>query len=337
MRAFVIIEYAHPSKVPVKQDAPEPKPLKDQVIVDVYSAGMNFFDILQAQGKYQNQPPFPFVLGSELAGRIASDSPIPAGCPFKPGDRVFGASQGAYAEKVAANWRLLQPLPLNMTYDQGAGLYVTWPTSYEALVGRAELKPGEWVLVTASAGGVGIAACQLAKALGAKVIAAASTQEKLSVSVKYGGADHAVDYTKPDWQKEVMKITAGKGVDVIYDPVGMIRDCLKCIAWKGRAIVVGFAGGQIEKLPLNLVLLKNVSVVGIHWGAYQIKEREHVPTVWKALLDLFASGRVKPVVYTEVWPLESTADGLAALEKRKTWGKAVVRIRQDDGSVRAKL
>ncbi|THH00794.1 hypothetical protein EW026_g1792 [Hermanssonia centrifuga] len=166
-----------------------------------------------------------------------------------------------------------------MSYDQGAGLFVTWPTSYEALVGRAELKPGEWVLVTASAGGVGIAAVQLAKALGAKVIAAASTQEKLDVSKQYGGADFVVNYSNKDWQKEVLKITGGKGVNVIYDPVGMIK------AWKGRAIVVGFAGGRIEQLPLNLVLLKNVSIVGIHWGAYAIKEPQHIPSVWKALIE----------------------------------------------------
>ncbi|KAI0344862.1 NAD(P)-binding protein [Trametopsis cervina] len=338
MRAFVVTEYAHPTKIPVKQDAPEPTPSKHQVVVEVYSAGMNFFDILQAQGKYQHQPPFPFILGTELAGKIAANSPIPNGCPFKAGDRVFGAGQGAYAERMAVDWQALQYLPSNMTFDQGAGLQVTWPTSYEALVGRAELKPGEWVLVTASAGGVGIAACQLAKALGAKVIAAASTQEKLDVSVKLGGADFAVNYTQKDWQKQVMKITGGKGVDVIYDPVGMIRDCLKCIAWKGRALVVGFAGGEIEKLPLNLVLLKNVSVVGIHWGAYLTKEPEHVPSVWKALLDWFASGRLKPVVYDEVWSLEDTAEGLSALEKRKTWGKAVVRIKhEEEATTRAKL
>ncbi|KAI0768415.1 alcohol dehydrogenase [Irpex lacteus] len=336
MRAFIINEYAHPSKIPVQQDVAEPVSSKNQVIVEVYSAGMNFFDILQAQGKYQNQPPFPFILGTELAGKIAANSPIPKGCPFKPGDRVFGAGQGAYAERVAIDWKSLQPLPANMTYDQGAGLQVTWPTSYEALVGRAELKPGEWVLVTASAGGVGIAACQLAKALGAKVIAAAGSQEKLDVSIKYGGADHAVNYTKKDWQKDVLKITGGKGVDVIYDPVGMIRDCLKCIAWKGRALVVGFAGGEIEKLPLNLVLLKNISIVGIHWGAYLSKDIERVPVVWKDLLELFASGKVKPVVYSEVWPLERAADGLAALEKRQTWGKAVVRIKEEDGA-KAKL
>ncbi|EJD02968.1 alcohol dehydrogenase [Fomitiporia mediterranea MF3/22] len=333
MRAFVINAYAHPSQIHLSSDAPEPRPTGNEVIVEVYSAGLNFFDILQAQGKYQNQPPFPFVLGSEFAGKIASDFPIPKGCPFKPGDRVFGVAQGAYADRVAADWQHLVPLPKAMTYDQGAGLHITWPTSYEALVGRAELKPGEWVLVTAAAGGVGLAAVQLAKALGANVIAAVGSPAKMDVCKKYGGADFAVDYTSPNWQKEVMSITKGKGVDVIYDPVGRIRDCLKCIAWKGRAIVVGFAGGQIEKLPMNLVLLKNIAVTGIHWGAYSKFEPARVPVVWRELISLFESGRVKPVVYSEIYDLTNLAAGLRAIEERKTWGKAIVRVREDDGSV----
>ncbi|KAI5123944.1 hypothetical protein M0805_006358 [Coniferiporia weirii] len=338
MRAFVIREYAHPSKVTLSTDAPEPKPSDSEVLVDVYSAGLNFFDILQAQGKYQNQPPFPFVLGCEYAGKIAADSPIPKGCPFKRGDRVFGYSQGVYADRVAASWKIMVPLPKTMSYDQGAGLHITWPTSYEALVGRAELKAGEWILVTAAAGGVGLAAVQLAKALGAKVIAAVGSPSKMEICKRYGGADFAVNYTSPDWQKEVLAITKGKGVNVVYDPVGRIRDCLKCIAWKGRAVVVGFAGGEIEKLPLNLVLLKNIAITGIHWGAYAKFEPQRIPEVWKELLNLFETERVKPVVYSETYTLENVAAGLRALEERKTWGKAVVRVRKDDGdSVLAKL
>lgn len=150
--------------------------------------------ILQAQGKYQHQPPFPFVLGTELAGRIAPNSPIPPGCPYNPGDRVFGAGQGAYAERTATEWRKLHPVPRGMSYDQAAGLFVTYPTSYEALVGRAALKPGEWVLVHAAAGGVGLAAVQIAKALGAKVIATAGSPSKLDVAKRLGGADEVLNY-----------------------------------------------------------------------------------------------------------------------------------------------
>jgi NADPH2:quinone reductase len=337
MRAFVVKELAHPSKITLSNDSPEPRAGSRQVLVDVYSAGLNFFDILQSQGKYQNQPPLPFMLGSEFAGKISKDSPLPEGCNLKRGQRVFGAAQGSFADKVAVDFERVIPLPDNITFDQGAGLYITWPTSYEALVGRAELKKGEWVLVTAAAGGVGIAAVQIAKALGANVIAAAGSAEKIDIAKRFGGAGYGVNYSKPGWQKEVLALTKGRGVDVIYDPVGLINDSLKCIAWKGRALVIGFAAGTIEKVPMNLVLLKNVSLVGLHWGAYTQKEPSHVPVVWKAILSMFASGQVKPVVYTDVYKLEQLVDGLAALEKRETWGKAIARVKEETTSERAKL
>ncbi|CAG7850517.1 SubName: Full=Related to quinone reductase {ECO:0000313/EMBL:CCA67581.1} [Serendipita indica DSM 11827] len=284
---------------------------------------LNYFDILQAQGKYQNQPPFPFVLGAEFAGRIAANSPIPPGCPYKRGDRVFGAAQGSYADKVAANWNQLLPVPKSLTFRQAAGLFVTWPTSYEALTGRAQLKPGEWCLVHAGAGGVGLCAIQIAKALGAKVIATASTPAKREVCTKHGKADHAIDYTKPGWQQEVMKITGGKGVD-----------SLKCIAWKGRALVIGFAAGQIEKLPLNLVLLKNISIVGTHWGAYAKFDKGRQKEVWADLFALLESGSIQPVVYDEQFTLEQVSEALVALEQRKTWGKAILTVREEDGQAR---
>ncbi|KAJ6625624.1 hypothetical protein B0H10DRAFT_1782956 [Mycena sp. CBHHK59/15] len=330
MKAFVVHEHAHPSKISLTAEWPVPQLSKDQVMVDVYSSGLNFFDILQAQGRYQTQPPLPFVLGSEFAGKVSAGFPIPPGCPYKPGDRVFGASQGSFADKVAVPSSAVLPLPDNLTFDQGAGLFVTWPTSYEALVGRAQLKAGEWVLVTAAAGGV---------ALGAKVIAAAGSQDKLDIAKKYGGADYTVDYTKPGWQKEVLKITDGKGADVIYDPVLiLLSDCLKCIAWKGRALVVGFAAGTIEKVPMNLVLLKNISLVGIFWGGYLVREPGHMPSVYKDFFSLLNSGRVSPpVVYKEIYPLEKLSDGLHALENRQTWGKVIVRVKEETPVQKAKL
>ncbi|KAF8735874.1 hypothetical protein AX14_001324 [Amanita brunnescens Koide BX004] len=336
MRAFIVKELSHPSKLSVAHGIPEPTLGPRQILVDVYSASLNFFDILQAQGKHQHKPPLPFVLGTEFAGKVSHNSPIPDGCPFKPGDRVFGASQGTFADKVAADWGKLLLLPDALNYDQGAGLYVTWPTSYEAFVGRAELKSGEWVLITAAAGGVGIAAVQIAKALGAKVIAAAGSQTKLDVACQLGGADYGVDYTKPGWQKEVMRLTGNKGVNVIYDPVGMINDCLKCISWKGRALVIGFAGGTIEKVPMNLVLLKNISLVGLHWGAYSQHDTEIIPTVWEGLFSLFASGNIRPITYDKVYTLEHVTEGLMALEKRETWGKVIIRVREDE-TLRARL
>ncbi|KAH9957082.1 NAD(P)-binding protein [Russula dissimulans] len=328
MKAFVVSEYAHPSKIKLTHDAPEPvfkpTPGSDNLLIDVHSAGLNFFDILQSQGKYQTQPPRPFVLGAEFAGTVAA---APPGSPYKPGDRVFGSAQGSYGERVIARQVDVLPLPDVLSFDQGAGLFVTYPTSYEALVGRAKLQAGEWLLVLAAAGGVGIAAIQVGKALGARVIACASPA-KLSVARTTGGADFAVDYTRDGWQKEVLKITGGRGVDVVYDPVGRIKDALKCTVWGGRAIVVGFAGGEIEKLPLNLVLLKNVSVIGIYWGSYKTKDPKRASEVWVALLALFASGRLQPVVYDGHYTLETLSQGLQDLEDRKTWGKVVVRVRE---------
>ncbi|KAF9049755.1 hypothetical protein BJ165DRAFT_1342503 [Panaeolus papilionaceus] len=340
MRAFVIKELTHPSNVSLSTDVLVPKPGKGQVLVDVYSAGLNFFDILQAQGKYQNKPPLPFILGTEFAGKIADDSPIPEGSNLRHGQRVFGAQLGSFADKIVTNAADLINLPDNISFDQGAGLFVTWPTSYEALVGRAELKKGEWVLVTAAAGGVGIAAVQIAKALGANVIAAAGSAEKLEIAKKYGGADYGVNYSKPGWQKEVLALTKGKGVDVIYDPVGLINgksNALKCIAWKGRALVIGFAAGTIEKVPMNLVLLKNISLVGLHWGAYTLKEPSRIPVVWQNILSMFASGQVQPVIYEEIFTLEGLVKGLEALEKRETWGKAIVRVRDEKHAEKSKL
>ncbi|KAH7888739.1 hypothetical protein F5I97DRAFT_1855116 [Phlebopus sp. FC_14] len=329
MRAYVVTEWVHPSKLTLVHDAPEPVPSPEDVVVDIHSAALNFFDILQSQGKYQVKPPFPFILGAEFAGKIASNSPIPEGCPFRAGDRVFGSAQGSFADQVAVKWRSINPLPANLTFDQGAGLYLTWPTSYEALAGRADLKPGESILINAAAGGVGIAAVQLAKVLGAKVIAAAGSQSKLDICKHYGGADYTVNYTDPDWQKRVLQLTSGKGVDVVYDPVGRVADSLKCIAFKGRVLVIGFAAGTIERLPMNLVLLKNITIMGLHWGLYTYKEPSRIPVVWNALLGLFSSGQIKPVIYSKVYRLEEAMVGLNALERRETWGKAIVRVRDD--------
>ncbi|KAF9521016.1 hypothetical protein BS47DRAFT_1335118 [Hydnum rufescens UP504] len=273
----------------------------------------------------------PFTLGAEYAGIVAADSPIPTGCPYKPGDRVFGQSQGAYAERIAADWTQSHLVPKGMSLDQASGVFLTWPTSYEALVGRGQLKPGDWVLVHAGAGGVGLSAVQIAKALGAKVIATAGSPTKLEVCKRFGGADFVLDYRKKGWQTEVMKITGGRGADIIYDPVGLIRDSLKCIAWKGRAIVIGFVAGDIEKLPLNLVLLKNISIVGLHWGAYLKYDETRIPEVWDEIFKLFESKRVVPVVYPEVFRgLESIPRGLQAIERRDSWGKVAVRLRDDD-------
>jgi len=343
MKGYVIDAYVKSvDELPAKysENAPEPKPGQNEVLVDVFTSALNFFDILQVQGKYQHQPPFAWIPGSEFSGCISASSPIPKGCPFIPGKtRVFGAAQGAFAEKIKVDWRNLLVVPEGMSYDAASTLFVTYPTSYAALVIRAQLKKDEWCLVHAAAGGVGLCAVQIAKAIGAKVIATAGSAEKLEVAKKHGGADYVLDYRQDGWQKKVLELTGGKGVNVIYDPVGMILPSLKCIAWNGRALVVGFAAGTIEKIPMNLVLLKNISIVGIHWGAYTRNEQERIPEVWAALLQLVREGRLRPVVFEQIYQgLESLPKGLKALANRETWGKAVLRIRSEDAHGRqAKL
>lgn len=243
---------------------------------------------------------------------------------------MFGSGQGSYAEQIAIDYFRLVPMPSNISFEQAAGIYVTIPTSYEGLVGRAHTQPGEWVLVHAAAGGVGIAAVQVAAALGARVIAAAGSEAKRAIALR-AGAEFAIDYNAPGWQDEVKRITGGHGADVVYDPVGLLVPSLKCIAWNGRLVVVGFAAGTIEKIPANLVLLKNVAVVGLHWGATALKDPKRYFQVIDEVMHMIASGRLVPQVYDPVYEgLDSVTAGLRDLEDRKTWGKAVVRVRHDD-------
>ena len=278
---------------------------------------------------------FPWVAGCELAGIVVA-TPTASKTPprFPVGSRVFGASQGAFATRVYAREHDLLPVPEGWSLTDAAGLFVTAPTSYAALVQRTGVKAGDIVLVHAAAGGVGLAAVQIAKALGATVIATAGTPRKLEVARLYG-ADHAVDYTDPAWPDLVRDLTPGKrGVDIVYDPVGLVDKSTKCIAFNGRILVVGFAAGNIEKVAMNKVLLKNISLVGIHWGAYTRFERETIPVVWKGIGDLIQQGKFKGTVFSdrEFVGLESIPDALLALGSRGTWGKVVVKIPQPESS-----
>ena len=253
---------------------------------------------------------------------------------FKVGDRVFGASQGGYATHVLAPEVALRPIPASWDFMSAAGLMITAPTSYAALITRAKTQPGEIVLVHAAAGGVGLAAVQIAKAIGAKVIATAGTKRKLEVAKAFG-ADHCIDYTAADWQDQVKSLTPNKrGVDVVYDPVGMIDKSLKVIAWNGRLVVVGFAAGSIEKIAMNKVLLKNISIVGLHWGMYARVEPERVEEVWASLFELIEQGKFKGTVFTdkEFVGLEQVPEALHMLGGRETWGKVVVKVPQDSES-----
>ncbi|KAL3472423.1 hypothetical protein BJX99DRAFT_235515 [Aspergillus californicus] len=319
---------------------PTPTPSPTSYLIEIHSAGTNFFDLLQIRGKYQHQPPLPWIGGAEFAGKIAA---LPTqGGPFKYsiGDRVFGATQGAYATHVLAAEQTLLPVPSGWSFEDAAGLFVTAPTSYGGLVHRANLKSGEWVLVHAAAGGVGLAAVQIAKARGATVIATAGTERKREVARAFG-ADYVIDYSNKAWPETVKGLCAkhrsgnGKaGVDIVYDPVGMIDASLKCVAWNARLLVIGFAAGSIEKVALNRVLLKNVSIVGLHWGQYARFEKEAVDLVWKGIFDLIAQRKFKGTAFTDesFVGLESVPKALQALGGRETWGKVVVKVIDDKPS-----
>ena len=313
----------------------DPYPQPDQYTIAIHATAANFYDLLQIRGKYQHQPPLPWVTGSEFSGVITA-TPKDASTPkYKLGDKVFGAAQGGYATKVCAKEAQLHPVPKGFSFFEAAGLFVTMPTSYGALVTRAKIKAGDWVLVHAAAGGVGLAAVQIAKALGATVIATAGTQHKLDVAKRFG-ADYGIDYKNKLWHEEVKALTPSKrGVDIVYDPVGLIDQSIKCIAWNGRLIVIGFVGGTIEKVATNRILLKNISVMGLHWGAYSARTSQRRSRLYgKGLFELLEGKKVRGTNYTdkEYVGLESVPEALRALGERETWGKVVVKVPQDGQS-----
>lgn len=286
------------------------------------------------QGKYQHQPPFPWVSGAEFAGTVLATPSSSSSPKYPVGTRVFGAGQGAYATRVVTTENQLHPVPAGWTAVEAAGLFVTAPTSFGALVTRAGVKQGDWVLVHAAAGGVGLAAVQIAKAYGATVVATAGSKRKLEVARLFG-ADYVVDYRDEGWPAAVKKLTPkGRGVDIVYDPVGMVDKSTKCVAWNGRILVVGFAAGAIEKVAMNKVLLKNISIVGIHWGMYKEVEPETEKQVWVELFKLIEQGKFKGTVFTdkEYVGLDSIPDALKALGSRETWGKVVVKVPQEGQS-----
>lgn len=322
MRAVVVDRWMEPSELRVCEAEP-PKLLPGAVVVDVRAAGCNFFDILLCQGKYQMKPPFPFIPGAEAAGVVAEVAGDVK--DLTVGDRVLlSAPLGAFAERIVAAARAAWKMPATMSFEEGAALPIVYPTSYAALVHRAKIQPGEWLLVHAAAGGVGIAAVQIGRALGARVIATAGGPDKLEVA-RAAGAEVLIDYAREDFVARVMEATGGKGADVIYDSVGgdVFDRSLKCIAWCGRLLVIGFAGGRIPEVKVNRILLKNISVVGLHWGAYALHEPARIPETMNALFRLYDEGKIRPVIF-EVYPLERAQDALVALGARKTFGKVII-------------
>jgi len=322
MRAVVVDRWMKPSELRV-QEVPEPEIPAQSVLVDVRAAGCNFFDILMVQGRYQVKPPFPFVPGAEIGGVICGLGEGVEG--FAVGDRVCASvGTGAFAERCVAGINSCWQIPDAMSYEEGAALPVVYPTSYAALVYRADLEEGETLLVHAAAGGVGISAVQIGKALGARVIATAGTAEKCEMA-KRAGADLCIDYRSEDFVEGVREFTQGRGADVIYDSVGgdITDKSLKCIAWNGRLLIIGFASGQIPEIKANRILLKNIAVTGLHWGAHAKFEPEKIPLTFDALFELHEQGKIAPVIYRN-YALEELPDALEALGTRRTYGKVII-------------
>lgn len=307
----------------VRREDEAPTPGPGEVLVAVRAAGCNFFDTLITRGKYQVQPPLPFAPGAELAGEVVA---VGEGVTqFRVGDRVAGlADYGAYASHIVLPTERLFPMPAEMSFDVAAAMGIVYQTSYFALKYRADLQPGETLLVHAAAGGVGIAAVQIGRALGATVIGTAGSEDKLTLA-REQGAQHALSYRDDSWKDAVLELTGGRGADVIYDPVGgdIFDLSTKCVAFSGRILVIGFAGGRIPTLAMNRVLLKNFSVVGLHWGAYFKHDPGLIARAQQELFDLWREGKINPLV-TSTYPLDQAPQALEDLGGRQTVGKVVL-------------
>ncbi|WP_340679706.1 NADPH:quinone oxidoreductase family protein [Paraglaciecola sp.] len=323
MKAIVCNEFA-----PVEQlkfeDVADPIAKKGHVVVDIKACGVNFPDGLLVQGLYQLKPPCPFIPGGEVAGII---SEVGEGVShLKVGMRVIALCMlGGYAEKVAVPATHVLPIPAAIPDDEAAALVTAHATAHHALKQRAQIKPGETLLVTGAAGGTGLAAVQIGKLMGAKVIAVCSTQEKLDVA-KANGADILINYSDTDLKTAIKEVTDGKGVDVVYECVGgdTFHACSRSMAWNGRLLVVGFAGGTIPELPVNLCLVKGYSLVGVFWGSFTQHQPKDFAANMQELLMWYVQGKVK-VIVDEVIPLANAKDALNKVMGRKVKGKISLR------------
>ena len=322
MKAVVCKAWGPPESL-VIEDRPPLEAAPGKVVVSVKAASVKFSDTLIIQNKYQTQPKLPFIPGSEVTGVVKS---VGAGVDgWKVGDRVSAqTTYGGYAEEVSAEPDRLAALPESIDFASATGLSSTYGTSYYALIDRGQLRAGETLLVLGAAGGVGLAAVEIGKVLGARVIACASSEEKLAVCRAHG-ADETINYVSEDMRARVKAITKGNGVDVIYDPVGgpYSELALRDMAWGGRLLVIGFTAGDIPRIPLNLPLIKGCSIVGVWIGAFAkrdpVRHRANAVEIWK----WFAAGKIKPHVSAK-YPLEKAADALNALAGRKVAGKVVL-------------
>jgi NADPH2:quinone reductase len=322
MRAVLCKAYGPPSSL-VLEDVPTPEPAPHQVLVSVHAAGVNFPDTLIIQGKYQLKPAFPFAPGSEVAGtvaRVGSNA-----MDFKIGDRVMASvGYGGFAEEVVAAVDQLVPIPEGMDFVHASSFLLTYGTSLHALKDRGALQTGETLLVLGAGGGVGIAAIEIGKALGARVIAAASSEDKLALCRGHG-ADEIINYSTEDLRERLRSLTSDRGVDVIYDPVGgpYSEPALRSMAWGGRFLVIGFATGEIPRIPLNLPLLKGCSIIGVYWGAFLKRDTQRTREHLSELVGLYATGKLRPAI-TQTYPLERAPEALTQLMERRAKGKIAI-------------
>ena len=323
MKALLCTRYGTPDDLEFA-DVPDPEPGAGEAVVKVAAAALNFFDTLIIAGKYQYKPAMPFSPSAEFSGTVER---VGAGVTaLKAGDRVLGYSgHGAARERIALSAERLVKLPDGVDFDRAAGLTVTYGTSLHALKDRARLQPGETLAVLGASGGAGLAAVELGKIMGTRVIACASSAEKVAFAQKHG-ADAGIDYGKEDLKDALRRVTDGRGADVIYDPVGggYAEAALRSIAWYGRFLVVGFAAGEIPKLPLNLVLRKGCDVVGVFWGSWIERDKAGHRANTEQLLQWCAQGKLSSHVHA-VYPLREAAAALKAIAARKVMGKVILR------------
>jgi NADPH2:quinone reductase len=323
MRAVRCHELKGPSSVRVDADLPDPKPSAGEILVKVHAAGLNFPDVLLSYGKYQFKPAPPFILGGEASGVIEAVGP--GVTSFAVGDRVATwMTNGAFAEKIVVSELSSVKVPDKVSFEVAAATLLTYATTLHALVDRAALKEGETLLVLGAAGGVGTAAVELGKLLGARVIAAASSDEKVAFCKEHGAAE-GINYSREDLKERTKVLTNGLGANVIYDPVGgpFSEPALRSIAWEGRFLVVGFAAGEIPKIPLNLTLLKGCQIVGVFWGSFAMRSPEKNRANAVKLFDWIAQGKLSPHV-DAVLPFSRATEALDRLENRQVKGKLVL-------------
>lgn len=324
MRALLCTAWGGPGSLALG-DLPPPEAGPGEVLVGVRACGLNFADTLMIQGKYQERPDFPFSPGLEAAGEVLA---VGSGVEdLAPGDGVIAfCGHGGLAERVAVPAANAIHIPDGMDFVTAAGFAVVYGTAHVALERRARLAPGEVLLVHGAAGGVGLAAVEVGRKMGATVIATASSEEKLAIAKEHG-AHHVINYREREFREEVKSLTDGRGADVVFDPVGgeVFDQSVRCTNWEGRILVIGFASGAISQLPVNLTLVKNISVIGVYWGAYRKRDPAVLQESWRQLLAWLGEGALSPRI-SATYPLEEAPAAMESLVERRATGKVVVTI-----------